>query len=243
MAFLLAAFAVFTNAVTSVLQRIGVESAPELSALHLSLISQAIKRGIWLVGFALMLVQFGLPATALRFGQLSVVQPVLTTELLFLLLILAVWFRYRLGGREWLGALLVVGGLGGFFLAAHPHGGQVLGSTAQWVVASAILISVMAGFVVAAIRGPRWWRAAAVGGDRHHRGVRCRADQGRHRLRVPGLGPRLHPCPALHAGRVRSGYRVPPPERPPRRADHRIEDHARDRQPAAEHRAGRHPIR
>jgi len=162
-AFLLAALAAFTNAVTSVLQRIGVESAPESSALHLSLISHAIKRGIWLVGFALMLVQFGLQATALRFGQLSVVQPVLTTELLFLLLILAVWFRYRLGAREWLGALLVVGGLGGFFLAAHPHGGQVLPTTAQWVVASVILISAVAACIVAALRGPRWWRAAAFG--------------------------------------------------------------------------------
>ena len=57
------------------------------------------------------------------------VQPVLTTELLFLLLILAVWFRYRLGGTEWLGAVTVVAGLGGFFLAARPHGGQVLPST------------------------------------------------------------------------------------------------------------------
>lgn len=163
MAFLLAALAAFTNAVTSVLQRIGVESAPESSTLKLSLMSHAIKRGIWLVGFALMLVQFGLQATALRFGQLSVVQPVLTTELLFLLLILAVWFRYRLGAREWLGALLVVGGLGGFFLAAHPHGGQLLPSTGQWVVASVILIGTIAVCIAAAMRGPRWWRAAAFG--------------------------------------------------------------------------------
>ncbi len=163
MAFLLAALAAFTNAVTSVLQRIGVETAPESSALRLSLISHAIKRGIWLMGFALMLVQFGLQATALKFGQLSVVQPVLTTELLFLLLILAVWFRYRLGTREWLGAFLVVGGLGSFFLAAHPHGGQVLPSTSQWVVASVILISAVTAFIVAALRGPRWWRAAAFG--------------------------------------------------------------------------------
>jgi drug/metabolite transporter (DMT)-like permease len=125
--------------------------------------SHAIKRGIWLVGFALMLVQFGLQATALRFGELSVVQPVLTTELLFLLLILAVWFRYRLGAREWLGALLVVGGLGGFFLAARPHGGQLLPSTSQWVVASAILISAIAACIAAGMRGPRWWRAAAFG--------------------------------------------------------------------------------
>ena len=163
MAFLLAILAAFTNAVTSVLQRMGVESAPESSALRLSLISHALKRGIWLIGFAMMFVQFGLQATALRFGQLSVVQPVLTTELLFLLLVLAVWFRYRLGAREWLGALLVVGGLGGFFLAARPHGGQVLPTTTEWVVASVILIAAITACIVAALHGPRWWRAAAFG--------------------------------------------------------------------------------
>ena len=72
--------------------------------MRISLMSYAIRRVIWIVGFGLMLVTFGLQATALRFGELSVVQPVLTTELLFLLLILGGWFRYRLGWQEWLGA-------------------------------------------------------------------------------------------------------------------------------------------
>lgn len=163
MAILLAALAAFTNAVTSVLQRIGVESAPQSSAMKASLIGHAVKQKIWLIGFALMLVQFGLQATALKHGQLSTVQPVLTTELLFLLLILAAWFRYRLGAREWIGAVTVVAGLGGFFLAAHPHGGQVLPSTAQWVVASVVLCAAIAGCILAGLRGPRWWRAAAFG--------------------------------------------------------------------------------
>lgn len=163
MAFLLATLAAFTNAITSVLQRIGVESAPESSTMRPSLIGHAVKQGIWLIGFALMLVQFGLQATALKFGQLSTVQPVLTTELLFLLLVLAVWFRYRLGAREWLGAVTVVVGLGGFFLAARPHGGQVLPSDAEWLVASIVLLSAITICIVAALRGPRWWRAAAFG--------------------------------------------------------------------------------
>ena len=119
-AYLLAALAAFVNALTSVLQRIGVEDAPESTTMRLSLMSYAIRRVIWVVGFALMLVTFGLQATALRFGELSVVQPVLTTELLFLLLILGGWFRYRLHWQEWLGALVIVAGLGGFFLAAGP---------------------------------------------------------------------------------------------------------------------------
>ena len=99
--YVLAVTAAFVNALTSVLQRLGVESAPSSAALRLSLMAHAVRRKIWLVGFALMLVVFALQATALRLGQLSVVQPVITTELLFLLIILAVWFHYHLGWREW----------------------------------------------------------------------------------------------------------------------------------------------
>jgi drug/metabolite transporter (DMT)-like permease len=158
-----AALAAFTNALTSVLQRMGVETAPESSALRASLIGHAVKQRIWLIGFGFSLVQFGFVATALKHGQLSTVQPVLTTELLFLLLILAVWFRYRLGAREWLGAALVVAGLGGFFLAARPHGGQLLPSDSQWVVATLAVAAAVACGIMAGLRGPRWWRAAALG--------------------------------------------------------------------------------
>lgn len=163
MAYLLAATAAFVNALTSVLQRIGVETAPASAAMRLSLMAHAIKRRIWLIGFGLMLVQFGLQATALRFGELSVVQPVLTTELIFLLLILGGWFHYRLGLQEWLGVVVIVVGLGGFFLASAPTGGDALPSDHAWWVASAILIGSIAAFIAAAMRGPRWWRAAAFG--------------------------------------------------------------------------------
>jgi len=162
-AYLLAAAAAFVNALTSVLQRIGVETAPASTTMRWGLMAHALRRGIWLIGFVLMLVVFGLQATALRFGELSVVQPVLTTELLFLLLILGVWFRYHLGWREWMGAGIIVAGLGAFFLAASPSGGQVQPTNSQFLVASAILIASIAACIVAAMRGPRWWRAAAFG--------------------------------------------------------------------------------
>jgi hypothetical protein len=88
---------------------------------------------------------------------------VLTTELIFLLLILGVWFHYRLGVQEWLGVAVIVVGLGGFFLASDPKGGNALPSNHAWWVASIILIGAIAAFIVAATRGPRWWRAAAFG--------------------------------------------------------------------------------
>jgi drug/metabolite transporter (DMT)-like permease len=162
-AYLLAASAAFVAALASVLQRIGVETAPEDTTMRWSLMAHALRRGIWLLGFALMLVLFVLQATALRFGDLSIVQPVLTTELLFLLLILMVWFRYRLGLQEWLGSLTIVVGLGGFFLAARPSANKAVPSTAQWMVASIILFTLITAFIVAALRGPRWWRAASFG--------------------------------------------------------------------------------
>ena len=158
-----AALAAFINALASVLERIGIESAPESAALRASLIGHAVKQKIWLLGFGLSVIQFGFVATALKHGELSTVQPVLTTELLFLLLILGVWFRFHLGAREWLGALTIVVGLGGFFLAARPHGGQQLPSTPEWIVATAAVAGAIALGVLGALWGPRWWRAASLG--------------------------------------------------------------------------------
>jgi len=56
-----------------------------------------------------------------------------------------------------------VAGLGGFFLAARPHGGQELPTTTEWVVATAALAVVVTVGVLGGLRGPRWWRAASLG--------------------------------------------------------------------------------
>ncbi len=79
-------------------------------------------------------------------------------------------------------------------------------------------------------------------GHRPHRCLRGRPHQGDHLLRHRGMGSRVHPLPALHAGCLGSRYGLPPPERPPRRADHRVADHPGDRQPPGEHRARDHPL-
>jgi len=74
-----------------------------------------------------------------------------------------VWFRYRLGWKEWFGSLIIVAGLGSFFLVAAPKGGNAIPSDRQWLVATVILLVAIVGFIVAALRGPRWWRAASFG--------------------------------------------------------------------------------
>jgi drug/metabolite transporter (DMT)-like permease len=161
--YLLSLGAALSNALTSLLQRMGVEDAPAESTLKLSLLTHALKRGVWLLGFAFMIASFLMQAVALHLGDLSQVQPILTTELLFLVLLLATWFRFRIGLREWLGCLAAAGGLAGFLVFAQPTGGNLSPTGLEWIVAGAACGAVVVLAVMAAMRGPRWWRAAMFG--------------------------------------------------------------------------------
>src|ERR1700724_1659695 len=118
-AIVLAAGAALLSALAVVLQRVAIESAPG-SSLSPRLMAHALKKRGWLIGFGLLLGVFGLQASALRVGQLSVVQPVLTTELIFLVAILVVGFHRTIGSQELIGIAAIVVGLGGFFASASP---------------------------------------------------------------------------------------------------------------------------
>ena len=161
--YVLALCASLANALTSVFQRIGVENAPADATLRLSLLAYAVRRRIWLLGFALMILSFIVQAVALHFGWLSQVQPILTTELVFLAAILAIWFGFRMGRREWLGSLAVTAGLAGFLYFADPQYGVAQPPLWRWAIAGAASAAAIAGTIALALHGPRWWRAAMFG--------------------------------------------------------------------------------
>ena len=163
MVYLLALAASLVNALTSVLQRLGVQNAPADATMRLSLLKYALRRGVWLLGFALMIVSFVLQAVALHLGRLSQVQPILTTELVFLAAILAIWFRFKIGLREWIGAIAVASGLSGFLYFAQPEYGMTVPPFWQWAVAGGVCIGLIATAVMLAMHGPRWWRATMFG--------------------------------------------------------------------------------
>lgn len=163
MVYLLALVASAANAATSVLQRMGVEHAPADHSMKLRLLTQALRRPVWLSGFFLMIVSFVAQATALHLGQLSVVQPILTTELLFLVFILGTWFRFPVGWREWVGATTAAAGLAGFLLFAAPTGGDQMPTNAEWIAVGVPCVVAMVVFVLLARRGARWWRATMFG--------------------------------------------------------------------------------
>src|SRR5258708_37622352 len=124
MVYVLAVGAALSNALTSVFQRMGVEDAPEESTMRLSLMAHAIRRGVWLLGFGFMICSFLLQAFALHNGNLSVVQPILTMELLFLVAILGTYFRFSISAREWIGARAIAFALSGFLFFPAPGGGD-----------------------------------------------------------------------------------------------------------------------
>src|SRR5215470_3361280 len=163
MVYVLALAASLVNALTSVLQRLGVQNAPASATLRLRLLTHALRRGVWLLGFVLMIVSFVLQAVALHIGRLSQVQPILTTELVFLAAILAIWFRFKIGSREWIGAIAVAGGLSGFLFFAHPEFGMTPPPGWRWGVAGGVCVLIIVAAVVLAMRGPPWWRAAIFG--------------------------------------------------------------------------------
>jgi drug/metabolite transporter (DMT)-like permease len=163
MVYVLALAAALSNALTSVFQRMGVEDAPEESTMRLSLLTHAFRRGIWLLGFFFMVCAFLFQAFALHVGRLSVVQPILTAELLFLVFILGTYFGYKVRAREWIGATAIAAGLSGFLVFAQPGGGERVPSTEEWIVGGGVSAVVIAASVLATRWGPRWWKAAMFG--------------------------------------------------------------------------------
>ena len=75
------------------------------------LLGLLVRRRLWLVGWGINLIGFGVQALALHFGSIALVQPVLVTQLLFALPMAAAWQRRRPQRRDWAAAALICGGL------------------------------------------------------------------------------------------------------------------------------------
>jgi len=162
-AYLLALLASLANALSAIFQRIGVQSAPADTVMSVRLIRHAFSNAIWFLGLAMIGVGFLLQAGALHFGQLSSVQPLVTTELLFLVLVLGVWFRYHLGWREWGGSVAAAGGLATFLVVTAPGGGNAIPTRHTWIVVFVVIGLASAGCTGLGFTGPRWFRAAMFG--------------------------------------------------------------------------------
>jgi uncharacterized membrane protein len=163
MAVVFALAAALCNALATIFERIGVETAPADAEMHWKLMAYVLRRPVWYFGLLSMIGAFLFQIAALGQGGLTLVQPLLVTELVFLVVILRVWFHRSLGWREAGGALLTTAGLATFLAVSDQGGGNTIPNSVGWflvVVASAgsiVICVLMTRF------GSRPWRSAWYG--------------------------------------------------------------------------------
>jgi drug/metabolite transporter (DMT)-like permease len=153
------------TATASVCQRLGAVSLPGppdgtghggSRGFDPLLVFRLARRPVWLLGFVGMLAGFACQLTALRFGPLAVVQPILAIELPFVFGYLAVTSPGRVGRGDWLAALTMAAGVAVFLVAASPSGGRDQAPAAAWLAAGVVTVAAIAAAVAASRldRGP-----------------------------------------------------------------------------------------
>ena len=132
---------------------------------ELGVFRQAVWSGAWLAGTALAAVAFGLHALALHEGDLTLVQPLLVTMVLF-----ALPASWAIGGAaislsDLFWALVLVLGLTAFFAAAHPATPSAAGADFWPAIMAAGLAALAIGFCLLLARSrPGGESAALLGG-------------------------------------------------------------------------------
>ena len=141
-AILLAVTASLCTATSSVCQRKGARSSPAVG-FDLRLVFRLARQPVWLLGIASMILGFVFQLTALRFGELALVQPILTAELLFVFGYLAYAGSRRVKPRDWLAAAAMAAGIGVFLCVASPSGGRPHAPGSWWLLAGLATLAVV----------------------------------------------------------------------------------------------------
>lgn len=127
-----------------VLQQNAAQRAPLGDFLSPHLLLDLVRVPRWLAGMGLMVAGMALGAVALGGGELTLVEPLLATNLLFALALSRAQTGRPLGRQGWGGLVLLAGGVTAFIVAGEPRGGSaVTDPVRHW-----LLIGVMLGLAV-----------------------------------------------------------------------------------------------
>jgi drug/metabolite transporter (DMT)-like permease len=135
MSIVFALLGAFSQALTSVLQRLANVAGSEVKRSAWQTTLFLVRQPMWLLGMVSMGGTFIFTALALYFGELATVQPILVTELIFTLALRRFWLGDRIATRTWGAAALLCAGLFGFLVVAHPQEGHGHPSVTGWIVA------------------------------------------------------------------------------------------------------------
>ena len=124
LSYLLAVLAAFGNATSSVLQRKANRDVPRNQNLSWRLIWSLLHEPVWFGGILAICIGFLLQATALGFGQLATVEPILVLELPLTLILASRIFGQGMRWREWGSAVVMTVSLGALLFLLSPSAGR-----------------------------------------------------------------------------------------------------------------------
>ncbi|MEU9991239.1 DMT family transporter [Streptomyces sp. NPDC007971] len=127
-----------------VLQQNAAQKAPLGDFLSFRLLLDLMRVPRWLGGIALMVAGMALGAIALGKGEISLVEPLLATNLLFALGLSRHQTKQPLGRQGWTGLALLAGGVTTFIVAGEPRAGHaVTDPLRHWLIIGATLGAAM----------------------------------------------------------------------------------------------------
>jgi drug/metabolite transporter (DMT)-like permease len=133
------------------------------SYLHFRLIAQLLRQKIWLLGIVILVIGEGLSAWSLGHLSLTVSEPLLTTSLIFALLLAAPISGEVPRKAELVGAVLLCAGVAALSASRSVRAlSESFGSFSHWP-AAAIIAAVAAVLVIAGRNGPANLRATLTG--------------------------------------------------------------------------------
>jgi hypothetical protein len=122
-----------------------------------------VSNPLWLLGWVALAGSFVFQALALHNGQMSVVQPLLVTELVFALVLRRLWVHQQIRGITWWAAAITCGSLALFVAMSEPTGGHAQPTSSAWVAATAATAGAAGVLALLGTRGSPVRRAALLG--------------------------------------------------------------------------------
>ena len=159
--------AAFCFAEASLVQQTVARASGADEVLRFRLLLDLAHRPRWLAGIGLDALSFFILALALAFGPLTLVQPLASLDVLFVLPLIARRQHRRLTLGDGIGAVLVAAGIVTFLAIATPTGGTAVPGLTAWtpVFLGAALLSGLAAMAGLRVEGKARviWLAVAAG--------------------------------------------------------------------------------
>jgi len=159
---LFALAAAFSNALNMITQHIASISDPGKTK-GWRFVRYLATNPLWLFGWVALGGSFVFQALALHNGQMSVVQPLLVTELVFALVLRRLWIRQQIRDITWWAAAVTCGSLALFVAVSEPTGGHAQPTSSAWIGATIATGGAAAILTLVGRRGSPVRRAAALG--------------------------------------------------------------------------------